>query len=46
LLGAFAVFAYNYHKKLKKRAVLGTAEVKNTTVFERPDEEDIFTFRS
>ncbi|MBQ9716139.1 MAG: Zn-dependent exopeptidase M28 [Clostridia bacterium] len=40
------IFAYNYYKKLQKRAILGTAEVKTNSVFEKPDEDDIFTFRS
>jgi len=40
------IFAYNYYKKLQKRAILGNAEVKTSTVFEKPDDDDIFTFRS
>ena len=40
------VFAYRYHKKLQKRAILGSVEIKTNTVFEKPDEDDIFTFRS
>lgn len=33
-----------YLRKLQKRAILGTAEVKNTKVFTSPDSEDIFSF--
>ena len=46
LMACAGVFAYSYYKKLQKRAIIGSAEVKTTTVFEKPDEEDIFTFRS
>ncbi len=46
LMACAGLFAYNYYKKLQKRAILGTAEVKTNTVFEKPDDDDIFTFRS
>ena len=46
LIVCAGLFAYNYYKKLQKRAILGTAEVKTNTVFEKPDDDDIFTFRS
>ena len=46
LMVCAGVFAYSYYKKLQKRAVLGSAETKTNTVFEKPDEDDIFTFRS
>ena len=46
LMAVVGVFAYSYYKKLQKRAILGSAEVKTTTVFEKPDDDDIFTFRS
>ncbi|MBR5145784.1 MAG: Zn-dependent exopeptidase M28 [Clostridia bacterium] len=46
LMAIAGIFAYNYYKKLQKRAILGSAEMKTSTVFEKPDEDDIFTFRS
>lgn len=46
LLAAAVVFCYRYHTKLKKRAILGTADVKQDRIFDRPDDEDVFTFRS
>jgi len=46
LMAGAGIFAYNYYKKLQKRAILGNAEVKTSTVFEKPDDDDIFTFRS
>ena len=33
-----------YYRKLQKRAIMGTAEVKTSRVFSQPDAEDIFTF--
>ncbi|MCM1289298.1 MAG: M20/M25/M40 family metallo-hydrolase [Corallococcus sp.] len=39
-----AIAAVFYLRKLQKNAILGTAEIKNTTVFSSPDSEDIFTF--
>ena len=46
LIVCAGLFAYSYYKKLQKRAIVGTAQAKTTTVFEKPDEDDIFTFRS
>lgn len=46
LMAGVGIFAYNYYKKLQKRAILGNADVKTSTVFEKPDDDDIFTFRS
>ncbi len=44
ILAACAVGAYMYHRKLQKKALLGTAEVKNQAVFDKPDANDIFSF--
>lgn len=41
-----AALAIYYHKKLKKRAALGTPDVKKTEMFTKPDDDDVFTFRS
>lgn len=40
-----ALWAWSYYRKLQKKAIMGTAEIKNTTVFHQPDAEDIFTFK-
>lgn len=45
LLAIVGVLAYYYHKKLRKRAILGTPDAKNEKIFTRPDEDDVFTFR-
>lgn len=39
------VFAWLYYRKLQKRAILGTAEVKTNSVFSKPAAEEIFTFQ-
>lgn len=39
------VFIILYYRKLQKKAILGTAEVKTNKVFTTPDAEDIFTFK-
>lgn len=44
LFVAVIVFALLYYRKLQKRAILGTAEVKSDKVFSTPDAKDIFTF--
>ena len=33
-----------YYRKLQKRAIMGTAEIKNNKVFSTPDANDIFSF--
>ncbi len=38
-----AVLFWLYYRKLQKRAVMGTAEIKTTRVFTQPDADDIFT---
>ena len=40
------VLAIFYHRKLQKNAILGGAEIKNQTVFDKPKAEDIFSFKS
>lgn len=40
-----AVFVFLYYRKLQKKAILGTAEVKTGSVFKTPDADDIFTFK-
>ncbi len=44
LLVLLAVFAWLYSRKLEKQSIMGTAEVKNETVFATPKAEDIFSF--
>ncbi len=47
VLGVLLILAlctWLYSRKLKKQAILGHAEVKNNTVFDKPDSEDIFSF--
>ena len=46
LMVCAGLFAYSYYKKLQKKAIIGSAEVKTNSVFEKPDDDDIFTFRS
>ncbi len=46
ILVVLCVVAYCYHRKLKKRAILGTASAERERVFTAPDDDDIFTFRS
>lgn len=45
LLVILTVLAVLYYRKLQKKAILGTAEVKTNKVFDKPDAEDIFTFK-
>lgn len=44
VLIVLAVFTWLYHRKLQKQAILGTSEVKNDKVFDKPAAEDIFSF--
>ena len=46
IMAGLGVWAYFYYGKLKKRAILGTANVRGERGFTRPDDDDIFTFRS
>jgi len=39
------VLAVLYFRKLQKRSILGTAEIKSDKVFKTPDAEDIFSFK-
>lgn len=45
-IAAAAFFAYRYYKKLQKQAILGTPDVKKDKIFSKPDDDDIFTYRS
>lgn len=42
---AVLVLVLVYYRKLQKRSILGTAEIKSSKVFTTPDAEDIFTFK-
>ena len=44
VLVVLAVFTWLYYRKLQKKALLGTAEAKQTNVFGKPQAEDIFSF--
>lgn len=44
LVIAVVLLACVYYRKLQKRAIMGTAEIKNTKVFTTPDAKDIFSF--
>lgn len=44
IIALVAVIVLHY-RKLQKKAILGTAEIKTTRVFTTPDAEDIFTFK-
>lgn len=44
LIVVLAVLAFFYHRKLVKKSILGTAEIKQTNVFSKPEAEDIFSF--
>ena len=46
IIAILVVIAVLYMRKLQKKAILGTAEIKNTRVFSSPDSEDIFTFQN
>lgn len=43
---AAIVLAIFYYRKLQKNAILGESEIKSQTVFEKPDADDIFSFKS
>ncbi len=45
LIIILAWLAWLYYRKLQKRAIMGTAEIRNTTIFRQPDADDIFTFK-
>ena len=45
LIALLGFLAWKHYRKLQKGSILGTAEIKNTTVFHQPDAEDIFTFK-
>ena len=45
LFVVLVILAVFYYRKLQKKSILGTAEVKNNKVFETPEAEDIFTFK-
>ncbi len=45
LLGLSIWLGFLYDKKLQKRSILGTAEVKSSKIFSTPSAEDIFTFK-
>lgn len=44
LFVVLVVLAALYYRKLQKKAILGTAEIKNNSVFATPQAEDIFSF--
>lgn len=44
VLVILAVFTWLYHRKLQKKAILGTGEVKSDKIFDKPQAEDIFSF--
>lgn len=39
------ILAISYYRKLQKRGILGTAQVKNNSVFDKPDVDDVFSFK-
>lgn len=45
ILIVLAICAVFYYRKLQKKAILGTAEIKDKKVFSTPEAEDIFTFK-
>ena len=40
------VLAILYYRKLQKNAILGESEIKTQKVFDKPDADDIFSFKS
>ena len=44
ILIILAVLAFFYYRKLQKQSILGTAEIKQNSVFDKPQAEDIFSF--
>ena len=44
ILIILAVFTWLYSRKLQKKSILGTAEIKTQKVFEKPDASEIFSF--
>ena len=45
LVGIAILLGVLYDKKLQKRSILGTAEVKSSKFFSTPSADDIFTFK-
>lgn len=45
ILVVLVICAVFYYRKLQKKAILGTAEIKDNKVFSTPEAEDIFTFK-
>ena len=45
ILVALVVLTILYSRKLQKKAILGTAEIKSQKVFDKPSAEDIFSFK-
>lgn len=45
LLVILTILAVLYYRKLQKKSILGTADVKNNKVFDKPSADDIFTFK-
>ena len=44
VLVVLAVLTFVYNRKLQKKAILGTAEIKSQKIFETPSAEEIFSF--
>ena len=44
ILVILAVVTFFYYRKLQKKAILGTADIKTQKVFDKPDASEIFTF--
>ena len=44
VLVILAICTVLYSRKLQKKAILGTAEIKTQKVFEKPDASEIFSF--
>ena len=45
VVALLALFAFLYHRKLQKQALMNTAQANTTHVFETPSADDIFTFK-
>lgn len=44
ILVILAVVTFLYYRKLQKKAILGTADIKTQKVFDKPDASEIFSF--
>ena len=44
-IAIIGILAYFYYGKLRKRAILGTPDVKSEKIFTKPDDDDVFTYR-